>query len=93
MSMQGGIMRMRLKSTPIDIPAGATLMLADSGFHIMLIGLKERPKAGGTMPIRLTFEKAGTLDATLPVLPIGAKGPPGHSGQSSSHDATMGVMK
>jgi hypothetical protein len=37
------------------------------GIHVMLIGLKAPLKAGQTFPVPLTFEKAGTIMATMVV--------------------------
>lgn len=50
----------------IEIPAGETVVLEPGGFHIMLMELKSPIKAGDTIPVTLTFEKAGTVqvDAT-----------------------------
>lgn len=80
MSMTGGIMQMRPVARPLEIPPGGKVVLSPQGFHVMLVGLKTRPIAGGTFPIRLTFEKAGEIDAVLTIVPIGAQGPPANSG-------------
>ena len=44
-----------------DIPAGETLAMTQGGAHIMLLGLKQALRVGETVPVTLTFEKAGPL--------------------------------
>jgi copper(I)-binding protein len=38
----------------------------------MLIGLKKQLIEGQTLPLTLTFAKAGTISITVPIQPIGA---------------------
>jgi copper(I)-binding protein len=76
MAMKNGVMTMR-PVTGIDIPAGGTVALDPDGLHIMFTQLKGALKQGGTMPITLTFEKAGKVEVSLQVLSVGAKGPKG----------------
>ena len=45
----------------IDIPAGGSATLEPGGYHLMLMGVKEMPAVGGTVELRLTFEKAGDV--------------------------------
>ena len=59
----------------IDIPPGKTVALAPNGFHIMFVTLKQPLKAGDTLPVVLTFARAGQIQATLAVLPVGSRGP------------------
>lgn len=49
----------------IDIPAGGSVQLKPGGYHIMLMELAKPIAAGDTVPVTLTFEKAGevTVDA------------------------------
>jgi len=51
----------------ISIPAGGTVTLEPGGFHIMLIGLTGELKAGTTIVLTLTFEKAGEVTVTAEV--------------------------
>jgi copper(I)-binding protein len=44
-----------------DIPAGGTLMMKPGGAHIMLLGLKQALSPGETVPVLLTFQKAGPI--------------------------------
>lgn len=73
MSVTDGIMKMREMENGIDIPAGATVSLKPGGLHIMFMGLTEGFEEGGTVPVVLTFEKAGDVEIALPVAKMGAK--------------------
>jgi len=64
---------MSMSMKPIDkiaIPANGTVQLKPGGFHIMLIDVPTPFTAGDTIPVTLTFEKAGTktVDATVRAL-------------------------
>lgn len=74
MSMEGGVMKMR----PVDaiaLPAGKPVALKPGGYHIMLRGLVKPLEPGQTIPLTLTFEKAGTEEVAATVEKIGAMGP------------------
>jgi periplasmic copper chaperone A len=45
----------------IDIPANGQIALAPGGFHAMLIGITRDLRAGDTLNLTLTFEKAGMI--------------------------------
>jgi copper(I)-binding protein len=67
MSMTGNVMKMR-EVPEIAIAANTTLTMASGdGYHVMLTGLKQPLVAGQPVPLRLTFEKAGTVDAQVDV--------------------------
>lgn len=66
MEMDGNIMRMR-KLDALPLPAGETVNVAPGGLHIMLIGLTAPLKLGDTFPMRLTFERAGTIEVSVAV--------------------------
>ncbi|MFI6682880.1 copper chaperone PCu(A)C [Streptomyces sp. NPDC050485] len=53
--------------TSFDIPANGELDLERGGSHIMFMGLKQQPKAGGKVTIELHFEKADPVKVDLPV--------------------------
>ena len=76
MDVTNGVATMQMMPA-IEIPPGKTVTLAPDGFHIMFVTLKQSLKAGDTIPVTLVFQRAGKVDAVLPVLPLGAKGPPG----------------
>lgn len=75
MTMEGGIMRMRPLPDGIAIPAGATASLKPGGNHLMLIGLKAPLAQGQTVPVTLTFKKAGAVKVQLTVEAPGATAP------------------
>ena len=65
-SGDGGMMGMQPVER-LEIPAGGSVQLKPGSYHIMLIGLKQDLKAGDTIEITLTFEKAGELPLSVPV--------------------------
>lgn len=78
MTMDNGVMRMRPVEGGVVLPAGQTVALAPGGIHIMLMGLKAPLKEGQTLPLALTFEKAGTAMVDLEVGKAGASAPASH---------------
>ena len=68
-----GVMRMR-EIPAIDVPAGGTVTLKPGGLHVMFIGLKAPLTQGGSFPLALNFEKAGTITVQVPVKKVGAMG-------------------
>lgn len=75
MKTEDGVMTMRPATDGVEIPAGAALTLEPGGYHVMFI----RPKApfvqGETVPLTLTFAKAGAVEVELSISPMGAPGP------------------
>ncbi|HEY0666069.1 MAG TPA: copper chaperone PCu(A)C [Gallionella sp.] len=57
MTHEGGMMKMR-EVKAIELPAGKPVNLGESGFHLMLIGLKAPLKAGETIPLTLSIRTA-----------------------------------
>lgn len=80
MAMQGDVMKMRKLSDGLPIGAGETVTLAPGGLHLMFMGLTQRFIEGETVPVTLTFEKAGTVELELPVLGAAADAPADHTG-------------
>lgn len=68
MRMEGDVMKMRALTDGLEIGAGETVTLAPGGFHIMFMGIKSSFVEGETVPVTLTFEKAGTAELELPIL-------------------------
>ncbi len=83
MTMDGGIMRMRELPDGIPVPAKSVVELKPGGLHIMFIGLKGSFKPGQTVRLALRFEKAGTVNVSLPVRPVGAQS---GGGMDMGHD-------
>jgi hypothetical protein len=87
MEMKDGVMIMRPVEGGITIPAGGSVTLAPGGLHLMFMKLTGAFKEGETVPVTLTFAKAGSVDTFLHVLSVGAKGPNGDAGDT--HDMKM----
>ncbi len=63
---EGGVSKMqRLEAVPVA--ADAPAHLEPGGYHIMLIGLAAPLDEGATVPLTLTFEKAGEVTLDVPV--------------------------
>jgi copper(I)-binding protein len=80
MEMTGSVMKMRMVDG-IAIPPGKSVTLAPDGFHVMMTGVTKPLKAGDTLPLTLTFAKAGAVTLTVPVLPVGSRGPDNRAGK------------
>lgn len=97
MKMEGEVMQMRQLENGIEIPAGSTVTLQPGGLHIMFMGLNGAFVQGQTVPVTLTFEKAGTVEVTLAVEAVGADAPADHGAMQHSdasaggHDAHAGA--
>jgi periplasmic copper chaperone A len=77
-SMTDGMMQMR-KVDGFDLPTGGSLTLASGGDHLMLFGVKPDVLSEGTVPVTLTFEKAGPVEVSFTVGEPAA-GDAGHGG-------------
>ena len=75
MKMDGNVMRMRELDKGIEIPAGGTVELKPGGYHIMFMGLKSPFEKDTRVPATLVFEKAGSVNVELSVVPMGAGAP------------------
>ncbi len=67
-----GIMRMR-RADRFGIPAGGMLDLRPGGNHIMLVKLHEPLVTGRQFDLTLVFERAGTVDVRVEVVPLGSR--------------------
>jgi hypothetical protein len=65
------------KSTPLVVPADATVSLKPAKGHIMLDKLTGPLKAGDTVSLLLRFDKAGQVLLDVPVISIAAAAPGG----------------
>jgi len=65
------------KSTPLQVPANATVSLTPAKGHIMLENLTGTLKAGDTVSLLLRFDKAGQVLLDVPVISITAPAPGG----------------
>lgn len=75
MAMEGDVMKMRQLPDGLVIPAGATVTLVPGGYHLMFMGLSQPLVEGETVPVTLTFEKAGTVTIDLHILAAAADAP------------------
>ena len=71
-AMADGVMRMR-GVAGLAIPAGGTVKLAPGGYHVMLVALTQPLTVGQSVPVTLTFEKAGAVETRASVAKPGAK--------------------
>jgi periplasmic copper chaperone A len=75
------VMVMRPVEGGLEIAPGATVELKPGGLHMMFMSVKEPFKPGASVPVTLEFEKAGKVQATLPVQATGgADEHAGHGG-------------
>lgn len=72
MAMDGEVMKMRQLADGLEIPAGGEVVLKPGGYHVMFIGIDSQFKAGETRNVKLTFEKAGSIDLEFEVQDIKA---------------------
>jgi len=66
----GGMVRMTNVEAPV-VPASDSLVLSPGGTHLMLMTLDRLPKPGDTVPVTLTFSRAGAVPVMLPVRAYG----------------------
>ncbi|MCB2106784.1 MAG: copper chaperone PCu(A)C [Rhodobacteraceae bacterium] len=67
---------MKMEAVPkLEIPAGGSVSLSPGGYHVMVMQVGKKLTAGDTVPMTLTFERAGAVDIDVPVVPLGASGP------------------
>ena len=74
MTMDGGVMKMRMLMNGAEIPAGGALEFKPGGSHVMLMGLKQVLAEGQSIPLTLTFAKAGTIKVEAKVQKAPASG-------------------
>lgn len=77
MAMEGTVMKMR--AIPgLDLPAGKAVELKPSGYHVMLMDLKQELKPGSTVAVTLVIEgkdgKRESVEVKAPVKPLGEGG-------------------
>lgn len=68
MTMENDVMKMRPLSDGLPVAAGATVEMKPGGLHLMFMGVKAPFKEGDTVPVTLTFEKAGAVEINFPVV-------------------------
>lgn len=78
MAMEGDVMKMRELPDGLEIPAGQSVALSPGGLHLMFMKLNGPFEQGSKVPVTLNFEKAGSVEVELPVMPANAEAPAGH---------------
>lgn len=73
MTHEGGIMKMRQLSEGLLLLPKSTTELGPGGLHLMFLEPLAPFKLGGAIKVTLAFEKAGQLEVTFGVKPIGAR--------------------
>ena len=86
MSMDKGVMKMRLMPNGLEIKPGETVTFKPSGYHLMFTGLKSQLTKGGQVDATLRFEKAGEVKVQFAVAGIGAMAPDGGNPSGGMHD-------
>lgn len=71
MSMEGGVMRMRLIEGGVPVASNERVAFEPGGLHLMFIDLKSPLVAGTLVPVTLRFAKAGELRVEFRVESIG----------------------
>lgn len=69
---ENGVMRMIPRPDGFEIPARSTVELKPGGKHVMLLELSAPLAVGDEIPLILTFEQAGTMEITVPVMEMGS---------------------
>jgi len=82
MTMKDGIMTMEHVTDGLLIEPGKSLAFTPGGYHIMFVGLHSPLKQGDKLQATLQFEKAGKVEVTFRVQPVGSPGP---TASHSSH--------
>jgi copper(I)-binding protein len=81
MKMEGNVMKMRAVER-LPLPAGVSVELKPSGYHLMMMSLQQTMNAGDAIPITLTFEdksgKRTDVVVKAMVRPLTASGMPKH---------------
>jgi copper(I)-binding protein len=67
MRMEGDMMQMRPLTEGLPVPADGVATLAPGGAHLMFMEITAPFVDGETVPVTLTFERAGVVEATLVV--------------------------
>lgn len=67
MKMEGTTMSMAPVTGGVVVAPGASVALAPGGFHLMFMDVTGPFVAGETVPVTLTFEKAGAVEVALGV--------------------------
>lgn len=87
MKMNGSVMEMRDLPNGVPIPAGRTVTFSPNGLHLMFMHPGHAFVKGRTVPVTLSFARAGSVTVDLAVGGIAASAPPG----AKAADAMSGM--
>ncbi len=73
MAIDNGVAKMA-QLPAVELPPGVPVALKPGGIHMMLLRLKRPLAEGESIPLTLTFEKAGAVEVEARVLGIAATG-------------------
>lgn len=94
MQMKGDVMEMRALPDGVPIPAGKTVTFSPNGLHLMFMKLNGAFVKGKTVPVTLTFARAGKITIELAVGGIAASAPPDAAPAAPAMSGgSMGGMK
>ena len=65
MKMEGDVMKMRAVEGGLELPAGKTVELKPSGYHVMLRDLKGELPKDSTVPLTLVFKDAKGVESKM----------------------------
>ena len=85
MRIETDVMSMRPVDAAVEIAAGSTIEFRPGGYHLMLHGLASPFDAGETVPVTLTFEQAGDIEAGFAVRPLAGGAGCGGDAQHDDH--------
>jgi copper(I)-binding protein len=88
----GGVMKM-VPVAALDLVPGQPVELKPGGYHLMLMGLKQRLDVGATFPLTLTFAKAPPVTVTVTVARAGASSGAMDQGMVTHDGIAMPGMK
>lgn len=57
------------------LPSHGEVVMRPGGVHIMLTGLPDNLSEGSSLPVKMVFRDAGSLEFAVPILPFGAGDP------------------
>jgi hypothetical protein len=80
MSMDNGIMKMRMLPKGLEIKPGQSVTFKPGSYHVMLMGLKHQLVEGRHFKATLQFEKAGKVDVDFIIAGVGAQSSGSKSG-------------
>lgn len=85
MAVVNDVMTMRPVEGGLEIPAGGAVELKPGSFHIMFMDVSSPFAEGGSVPVTLQFEKAGSVELSLPVRAAPAAGGGHGNGHGHGH--------